>query len=224
MITIGGQKMGKSLGNFITLDEFFNGSHINAKGEEMIAQPYSPMTIRFFILQAHYRSTLDFSNEALQAAEKGYNRYNRLMEAVKAAKGLKATEGAASLDIQKIVDACYDAMNDDFNSPIVIANLFEAVRIVNTVKDGKAQINAEELALLNKLFQDFVFDILGLVEGNASDGSGALVDGLMQTIIDIRKQARANKDWATSDKIRDELAKLHITLKDGKEGTSWMVD
>ena len=221
MITIGGQKMGKSLGNFITLDEFFNGSHINAKGEEMIAQPYSPMTIRFFILQAHYRSTLDFSNEALQAAEKGYN---RLMEAVKAAKGLKATEGAASLDIQKIVDACYDAMNDDFNSPIVIANLFEAVRIVNTVKDGKAQINADELALLNKLFQDFVFDILGLVESNASDGSGALVDGLMQTIIDIRKQARANKDWATSDKIRDELAKLHITLKDGKEGTSWVMD
>ena len=221
MITINGQKMGKSLGNFITLDEFFNGSHINAKGEEMIAQPYSPMTIRFFILQAHYRSTLDFSNEALQAAEKGYN---RLMEAVKAVKTLKATEGANSLDIQKIVDACYDAMNDDFNSPIVIANLFEAVRIVNTIKDGKAQINANELEMLTKLFNDFVFDILGLVESNASDGSGAIVDGLMQTIIDIRKQARANKDWATSDKIRDELAKLHITLKDGKEGTTWMVD
>ena len=115
-------------------------------------------------------------------------------------------------------------MNDDFNSPIVIANLFEAVRIVNTVKDGKAQINPTELELLNKLFNDFVFDILGLVESNASDGSGAIVDGLMQTIIDIRKQARANKDWATSDKIRDELAKLHITLKDGKEGTTWMVD
>ena len=221
MITIEGQKMGKSLGNFITLDEFFNGSHINAKGEEMIAQPYSPMTIRFFILQAHYRSTLDFSNEALQAAEKGYN---RLMEAVKVARGLKATEGVANLDIQKIMDACYDAMNDNFNSPIVIANLFEAVRIVNTVKDGKAQINAAELELLNKLFNDFVFDILGLVESNASDSSGAIVDGLMQTIIDIRKQARANKDWATSDKIRDELAKLHITLKDGKDGTSWIME
>jgi cysteinyl-tRNA synthetase len=222
MITIGGQKMGKSLGNFITLDEFFNGSsHKDKNGKEMIEQAYSPMTIRFFILQAHYRSTLDFSNEALQAAEKGYN---RLMEAVKAAKNLKATDGAATLDIQKIVDACYDAMNDDFNSPIVIANLFEAVRIVNTVKDGKAQINAEELAVVNKLFQDFVFDILGLVESNASDGNGAVVDGLMQTIIDIRKQARANKDWATSDKIRDELAKLHITLKDGKEGTSWVMD
>jgi cysteinyl-tRNA synthetase len=119
------------------------------------------------------------------------------------------------------VDACYDAMNDDFNSPIVIANLFEAVRIVNTVKDGKAQINAEELALLNKLFQDFVFDILGLVESNASEGNGALVEGLMQTIIGIRKQARDNKDWATSDLIRDELAKYDIVLKDGKEGTTW---
>ena len=219
MITIGGQKMGKSLGNFITLDEFYNGtSHKNAKGEEMIAQAYTPMTIRFFILQAHYRSTLDFSNEALQAAEKGYN---RLMEAVKTAKGLKATDGAASLDIQKIVDACYDAMNDDFNSPIVIANLFEAVRIVNTIKDGKAQINAEELALLNKLFQDFVFEILGLVESGTTEGNGDLVEGLMQTIIDIRKQARANKDWATSDLIRDELAKYDIVLKDGKEGTTW---
>ena len=115
-------------------------------------------------------------------------------------------------------------MNDDFNSPIVIANLFEAVRIVNTVKDGKAQINATELELLIKLFNEFVFDILGLVESNTSDGNGALVDGLMQTIIDIRKQARANKDWATSDKIRDELANLHITLKDGKEGTSWVME
>ena len=222
MITIEGQKMGKSLGNFITLDEFFNGSHINPKnGEEMLAQPYGPMTIRFFILQAHYRSTVDFSNEALQAAEKGYN---RLMEAVKAAKDLKATEGAANLDIQKIVDACYDAMNDDFNSPIVIANLFEAVRLVNTIKDGKTQINPAELELLNKLFQDFVFDILGLVENGASEGNGELVEGLMQTIIGIRKQARANKDWATSDKIRDELAQLHITLKDGKDGTSWVMD
>ena len=179
MITIGGQKMGKSLGNFITLDEFFNGtSHKDKNGKEMIEQAYSPMTIRFFILQAHYRSTLDFSNEALQAAEKGYN---RLMEAVKVAKGLKATEGAANLDIQKIADACYDAMNDDFNSPIVIASLFEAVRLVNTIKDGKAQINAAELELLNKLFNDFVFDILGLVESNASDGNGSIVDGLMQT-------------------------------------------
>ena len=218
MITIGGQKMGKSLGNFITLDEFFNGSHINAKGEEMIAQPYSPMTIRFFILQAHYRSTLDFSNEALQAAEKGYN---RLMEGVKTAQNLKATEGAADLDIQKTVDACYDAMNDDFNSPIVIANLVELVRIVNTIKDGKALINAKELALLNKTLNDFVFDILGLIDSNAAEGNGDLVEGLMQTIIDIRKEARAKKDWATSDLIRDELAKYDIVLKDGKDGTTW---
>ena len=176
------------------------------------------MTIRFFILQAHYRSTLDFSNEALQAAEKGYN---RLMEGVKTASGLKATEGAADLDIQKIVDACYDAMNDDFNSPIVIANLFELVRIVNTIKDGKVQINAKELELLNKTLNEFVFDILGLLDNNAAEGNGDLVEGLMQTIIGIRKEARAKKDWATSDLIRDELAKYDIVLKDGKDGTSW---
>ncbi|MBQ4195383.1 MAG: hypothetical protein II622_04660, partial [Thermoguttaceae bacterium] len=212
MITINGQKMGKSLGNFITLPELFSGSH------PKLAQAYSPMTIRFFILQAHYRSTIDFSNEALQAAEKGYN---RLMEGVKTAKSLTATEGAADLDIQKTVDACYDAMNDDFNSPIVIANLFELVRIVNTVKDGKMPINATELALLNKTLNEFVFDILGLVDSNASEGNGDLVEGLMQTIIGIRKEARAKKDWATSDLIRDELGKLDIVLKDGKDGTTW---
>ena len=212
MITINGQKMGKSLGNAMSLEDFFAGNH------PLLAQPYTPMTIRFFILQAHYRSTLDFSNEALQAAEKGYS---RLMEGTKVAKTLVATEGAAELGVQKIVDACYDAMNDDFNSPIVIASLFEAVRLTNTVKDGKAQINAQELELLNKLYQDFVFDILGLVDSDAGNGNGELIEGLMQTIIDIRKEARAKKDWATSDLIRDELAKYDIVLKDGKDGTTW---
>ena len=112
-------------------------------------------------------------------------------------------------------------MNDDFNSPIVIASLFEAVRLTNTVKDGKAQINAQELELLNRLYQDFVFDILGLVDSDAGNGNGELIEGLMQTIIDIRKEARAKKDWATSDLIRDELAKYDIVLKDGKDGTTW---
>ena len=220
MITIGGQKMGKSLGNFITLDEFFNGSHFDKDGKEMLAQPYSPMTIRFFILQAHYRSTIDFSNEALQAAEKGYN---RLMEAIKTAKTLKATEGAADLGVAKIENDCYDAMNDDFNSPIAIANLFEAVKITNSVKDGHTNINPKELEQLNKLFNDFVFDILGLTDSEAAAGDNGLVDGLMQVIINIRKEARAKKDWATSDLIRDNLAKLNITLKDGKDGTTWTV-
>lgn len=218
MITIAGQKMGKSLGNFITLDEFFNGSHKDAEGKEMLAQPYSPMTIRFFILQAQYRSTVDFSNEALQAAEKGYK---RLMEAAGLIDKLTATENAESLGIQQVIDACYDAMNDDFNSPIVIANLFEAVRIINSVKDGHSKINVAELGLLHKLFDTFVFEILGLVNSeNGSDDNG-LVDGLMNTIIDIRKEARAKKDWATSDLIRDKLAALDIVLKDGKDGTAW---
>ena len=212
MITINGQKMGKSLGNAMSLEDFFAGNH------PLLAKAYAPMTIRFFILQAQYRSTLDFSNEALQAAEKGYA---RLMEACKAAKSIVPTEGAEEVGIQKIMDVCYDAMNDDFNSPIVIANLFEAVRIVNTIKDGKMQISPAELELLNKLFQSFVFDILGLIDSDAADNSSDLVEGLMQTIIDIRKEARAKKDWATSDLIRDELAKYDIVLKDGKEGTTW---
>ena len=142
------------------------------------------------------------------------------MEDVKIANTLTATEGAAELGVQKIMDACYDAMNDDFNSPIVIANLFEAVRMVNTVKDGNAKINAQELELLKQLFQSFVFDILGLLDTEAG-GDDGLVDGLMETIIDIRKEARAKKDWATSDIIRDKLAALDIVLKDGKEGTTW---
>ena len=211
MITLNGQKMGKSLGNAMSLEDFFAGNHA------LLERPYPPMTIRFFVLQAQYRSTLDFSNEALQAAEKGYK---RLMEAVKIANTLTATEGAEDLGVQKIMDACYEAMNDDFNSPIVIANLFEAVRMVNTVKDGNAKINAKELELMKTLFKSFVFDILGLLDTEAG-GDDGLVDGLMETIIDIRKEARAKKDWATSDIIRDKLAALDIVLKDGKEGTTW---
>lgn len=213
MITINGQKMGKSLGNAMSLEDFFAGNH------PLLDKPYAPMTIRFFILQAQYRSTLDFSNEALQAAEKGYS---RLMEAVRSAKTLQATEDAEKLGIATIAEACYNAMNDDFNSPIVIANLFEAVRIVNSVKDGKTKISPEDLAMTNKLFQDFVFDILGLVDSDSSTDSNGLVEGLMQTIIDIRKDAREKKEWDVSDFIRDELAKYGITLKDGKDGTSWL--
>lgn len=211
MITINGQKMGKSLGNAMSLEDFFAGNH------PLLKRAYSPMTIRFFILQAQYRSTLDFSNEALEAAEKGYR---RLMEAVKTADTLVATETAEKQGIQKLVDACYDAMNDDFNSPIVIANLFEATRIINSVKNGQAAICAEELDILvNKLLKPFVFDILGLLDTDSSDET--VVGGLMQTIIDIRKEARAKKDWATSDLIRDKLAAIGIEVKDGKDGTTW---
>ena len=218
MITIAGQKMGKSLGNFITLPEFFAGSHKDKDGNEMLAQAYSPMTIRFFILQAQYRSTVDFSNEALQAAEKGYK---RLMEAVDLVDKLVATDNAEVVGVQNIMNACYDAMNEDLKSPIVIANLFEAARIVNSVRDGHSKINVEELALLKELFRIFVFEVLGLLKSDAAGDDNGVVDGLMQTIIDIRKDARSKKDWATSDLIRDKLAALDIVLKDGKDGTTW---
>lgn len=211
MITINGQKMGKSLGNALSLDDFFSGDHA------LLEQAYSPMTIRFFILQAHYRSTLDFSNEALQAAEKGMK---RLMAAASDAKQLIAEKSAPNLNIEAIRQACFAAMNDDLNSPIAIAKLFDAVRVVNSVKEGHAQINPAELKLLQELFEVFVFDILGLQAENANQND-QLLDGLMETIIQLRQEARQRKDYATSDLIRDKLTALQIVLKDGKEGTSW---
>ena len=209
MITINGQKMGKSLGNFITLDEFFTGKN------PALSQAYSPMTIRFFILQAHYRSTLDFSNEALQAAEKGLK---KLFSSYETLGKLIPSETNLSV-IQPLEKNCYDAMNDDFNSPILIANLFECVRIINSVNDGKDKINAADLELLKKLYQTFVFEILGLKE--EKQGGDSLVDGLMNTILSIRQTAKENKDFATSDKIRDALNELNITVKDTKEGPTW---
>ncbi len=219
MITIEGQKMGKSLGNFITLDEFFNGSHINPKnGEEMLAQPYGPMTIRFFILQAHYRSTVDFSNEALQAAEKGYN---RLMQAFKTLDSLQPSK-TSSVDVKGYRQLCYDAMNDDMNTPIVISHLFDAARVINTVNDHKATLTQEDIDELKSVFQTFVFDVMGLCDEASSDNS-KLIDGLMQMILDVRAAAKANKDWTTSDKIRDSLSALGIAVKDGKDGASWEI-
>ncbi len=213
MITINGQKMGKSLGNFITLNEFFEGNHAS------LEKAYSPMTIRFFILQAHYRSTLDFSNEALQAAEKGMK---RLMQGVETLKTLIPSNASVS-DIKKLSDNCYEAMNDDFNSPIVIANLFEGLRIINAVNDKKETLTVADLELLKNLFQTFIFEILGL-KSEIEDSSSEILDGLMQMILNQRQQAKANKDYATSDKIRDELIKLGIVVKDGKEGSSWSIE
>ncbi len=217
MITIEGQKMGKSLGNFITLDEFFNGSHINPKdGKEMLAKAYSPMTIRFFILQAHYRSTVDFSNDALLAAEKGYS---RLMQAFKTLRSLQPSK-ASSIDVKGYRQLCYDAMNDDMNTPIVISHLFDAAKAINTVNDHKATLTKEDIDELTSLFQTFVFDIMGLRDEASTDNT-ALIDGLMQMILDVRATAKANKDWTTSDKIRDSLGQLGIAVKDGKDGATW---
>jgi len=246
MITINGQKMGKSLGNFITLDEFFTGKHAS------LAQAYSPMTIRFFILQAQYRSTLDFSNEALQAAEKGLKRLFAAMEILKKLepspnppnaerhnaitqnaerktpnaerktpnaerKTPNAERGSRITDLS---DACFEAMNDDFNSPIVIANLFEGVRIINSVNDKKDSLTADDLALLKQTFETFVYQILGLKSELSGDNSDH-IKGLMELVLNIRQSSREKKDWGTSDQIRDALQKLQITVKDGKDGSSW---
>ncbi|MCF8366808.1 MAG: cysteine--tRNA ligase [Bacteroidales bacterium] len=212
MITIDGQKMGKSLNNFITLGEFFSGNH------QALHQAYSPITIRFFILQAHYRSTVDFSNEALQAAEKGMN---RMLTAAETLTKLKSSD-KSTVDVAALRQKCYAAMNDDFNSPILIAHLFDGVKMINSINDGKENINAEDLELLRKLYQDFVFDVLGLKAENAASGADdATVDGLMNLILEMRKHAKENKDWGTADKIRDSLKELSITVKDTKEGASW---
>jgi cysteinyl-tRNA synthetase len=212
MITIDGQKMGKSLNNFITLNQFFNGSH------ELLDQAYDPMTIRFFILQAHYRSTLDFSNEALKAAERGLK---RLMDAAQTLGKLKSAD-KSTIDIEQWRNKCYEAMNDDFNSAITVSHLFDAVRMINSINDGKASIAAIDLDLLKKTFSAFFFDILGLrKEKESLSGNEELVGGLMETILDIRKEAKLKKDWPTADKIRDHLAKLNIEVKDTKDGASW---
>jgi cysteinyl-tRNA synthetase len=209
MITINGQKMGKSLGNFINLDEFFSGNH------KLLEQPYSPITIRFFILQAHYRSPLDFSNEGLKAAEKGLR---RLLNANRQLKNLKASDRSTS-DIPALVKSCYEAMNDDLNTAVTIANLFEGARIINSVNAGSETISVQDLELLKKLMSDFTFDILGLKEEEGNDT--AEVDGLINLIIDLRGEAKMKKDFSTSDKIRERLEALGFKIKDGKEGTTW---
>lgn len=211
MITINGQKMGKSLGNFITLNEFFSGDQAS------LAQAYSPMTIRFFILQAHYRSTLDFSNEALQAAEKGLD---RLVTAWNKIPRLKPSS-QSTLEVEALGKKCYTAMNDDFNSPMVIAHLFEAVRWVNAIHDGKEQLTAADLELLQELFNRFAGEILGLRPTEIADSAAGLPDKLMEVIISLRQQARAAKDFATSDLIRDALKNIGILLRDTKNGVEW---
>ena len=215
MITINGQKMGKSLGNFITLDEFFTGSH------KLLDQAYSPMTIRFFILQAQYRSTVDFSNDALKASEKGYQ---RLMEAYSRLKSLKPS-AASTVDVKDLRAKCTEAMNDDLNSPIVISHLFEAAKAINAVADGKATISAEDLEELKATYKLFVEDVLGL-KTDAAEGSSSTSEAYKKAVdllLNIRLEAKQNKDWATSDKIRNALQAAGFTIKDTKDGFEWSV-
>ncbi len=213
MITIDGQKMGKSLGNFITLNEFFSGQHAK------LTKSYSPMTIRFFILQAHYRSTLDFSNEALSAAEKGMK---KLFEAQRNIDNLPVSD-KTSVDFDTVFKKCVEAMCDDFNTPVTIANLFEAARLINLISDRKETITEEDKKALKENFAIVFNDILGM-QSEQSDNSMGVIDSLMNVILSLRSEAKANKDWAKSDMIRDELAKAGITIKDSKEGSTWTLN
>lgn len=212
MITLNGQKMGKSLGNAISLEEFFSGNH------PLLEKAYSPMTIRFFMFQAHYRSTLDFSNEALQASEKGLE---RLMKAVAKIESLPVSE-TSTVNIAELTANCYAAMGDDMNSPIAIAYLFEGVKIINSVADGKTTITSEDRDALKLLFHTFVFDIFGLkAEDQNAGGNSEVLNEVVDLLMKLRLDAKANKDWATSDKIRNELAVIGFDIKDGKDGISW---
>lgn len=212
MLTVNGVRMSKTAGNGFLPEELFTGNH------PLLEKGYSPMTVRFFMMQTHYRSTLDFSNEALQASEKGFK---RLMEAMKTLEKLNASEGKSTSNIAELKQNCDAAMNDDFNTPIVIANLFEAVRIINSSNDGKEKISVEDIAILKKLFNDYIVEVLGLLPEEASGTNNDSLDTIMKLIVDIRNNAKQNKDYTTSDKIRDELLKANIELKDSKDGTNW---
>ena len=212
MITLNGQKMGKSLGNAISLDEFFSGSH------PLLEKAYNPMTIRFFMLTAHYRSTLDFSNEALQASEKGME---RLLKAVETLDQLQAKD-QSTVNVQELKNKCYEAMNDDMNSPIAIAHLFDGVKMINSITDEKENISASDLEELKTLYSTFVFDLFGLQkQEQANNGDTKAYDAAIDLLLQLRQEAKANKDWGTADKIRNELTALGFEIKDTKDGFSW---
>jgi cysteinyl-tRNA synthetase len=211
MLTLNGKKMSKSDGNFILPRDLLTGT------PPLVDKPYSAMAIRFFMLQAHYGSTLDISMEALAASEKAYR---RVVQAMKELSTLKPGNNS-SWGVNTWNEACEAAMNDDFNSPILIAQIFEAVRIINGCKDGSQQLDEPSLNLLKKQMNLYVYDVLGLKPEDEFSGKGNQLDCIMRLLLDIRKSARDRKDWATSDQIRDELLKAGIVIKDGKEGTTW---
>jgi cysteinyl-tRNA synthetase len=210
MITINGQKMAKSLGNFITLDQLFSGEH------DLLTKAYPPMTVRFFILQAHYRSTLDFSNEALEAAEKGFD---RLMKSIETLENLNVSD-KSTVNIDSLIQQCYEAINDDLNTPVLIANLFDGVKIINSINDGTESISKEDHKKLMKHYNSFVFDILGLQQ-TQTGGASEVTDALINKILQIRVEAKKAKNFDVADKIRNELTSMGIVIKDTKEGFEW---
>lgn len=210
MITIDGKKMGKSLGNFITLEELFTGNN------KLLDKAYGPMTIRFFILQAHYRSTLDFSNDALAAAEKGLE---RLMNAMSSLDKIKLSS-TSTVDVSNLKENCMASLCDDLNSPVAMAELFEWVKVINQLVDGTQTINEADLKSLSEQFRFVVGDLLGLKAETEGDDA-SMIEGLVSMILQVRQQAKADKNWAVSDKIRDELARLGVMVKDRKDGVDW---
>ncbi len=213
MLTVNGKKMAKSEGNGFTPEELITGNH------KLLDKGYSPMTVRFFFMMCHYASTLDFSNEALQAAEKGYK---RMLTALKQLPLIKPS-ATSDFDAAKLRQDCYAAMNDDFNTPIVISYLFEGVRIINGAKDGLLKLTQLDVDTLKKTFEDFLFEVLGLRVEQTEENS-KLTDSIMQLVITLRNDAKANKDYSTSDKIRDMLASVNVQIKDTKEGTQWSAE
>jgi cysteinyl-tRNA synthetase len=213
MLTLNGKKMAKSTGNNILPMEIVTGDNT------ILSKAFSPSVTRFFMLQAHYRSNLDFTNDAILAAEKGYF---RLMEAIDGLKDINAST-TSTLSISNWEATCYEAMNDDFNSPILIAQLFEGVRIINLLKDNKESLTQSDLDLFSSLMKGFVFDVLGLEDEKAVGNNNEKLEGVVNMLIEMRNQARANKDFAMSDQIRDQLLAIGIQLKDGKDGTSFTI-
>jgi len=213
MLTLNGQKMAKSTGNNILPGEIFSGEN------DILSKAFSPNVTRFFMLQAHSRSNLDFSSTAIEASEKGFQ---KLMQALKLFGSLQAKQ-TTSFDLQKWISDCYAAMNDDFNSPILIANLFEGAKHMHLLNDGKATISKDDLLRFEAVFRTFVFDVLGLLDESTEDKTEKL-DGTVELLIQLRNEARVNKDWSLSDQIRDELLALGIQLKDGKQGTTYSIN
>lgn len=213
MITINGQKMSKSKNNFITLEEMFSGKH------PLLELAYSPMTVRFYMLQAHYSSPLDFSNEALKAAEQGLD---RLMKGVAILPKIKPS-ASSTVDIQTIVGKGYEAMGDDMNTPVLLGYMFDGVRIINSLRDGKEKVNAADLEMLQHFMNSFVFDLLGLVrEGTQEPGN--LLDKVIRMLLQQRQDAKARKDYAASDQIRQQLTSLGIVVKDTRDGAEWEME
>jgi cysteinyl-tRNA synthetase len=233
MLTLNGQKMSRSLGNVFLPVELFSGMKLAADSPSatpsqakldgkhpLFEKAYNPMVVRFFMMQTHYSSTLDFSNEALQASEKGYN---RLVESYSTLDKLTPS-ATSSVDIKKIQEACYAAMNDDFNTPILLSQLFECVRIINSANDKKETLTADDITLLKKIYNDFIVDVMGIKREEQNGKSAEALNNVMNLVIDLRKKVKDNKDYATSDEIRNRLQESGIQIKDGKEGATWTIN